>query len=88
MTSLFARLGTLTAFVNLSSSGLRFLPRALFRKTAQRRPPSAVVGVCALLLGAVCAPARAQTNWMQESQAGRPFERDSHAMAYDPRTVT
>jgi hypothetical protein len=84
MTSLFARLLTFSAVANPSPSCFSFLPRASISKKAKWLLTSAVLGVQAMLVvGAVCVPAHAQLNWVQESQAGKPLERDAHAMAYD-----
>jgi hypothetical protein len=57
-------------------------------KGSGRRLPTAVAGVCALLLlGAVCVPAHAQPNWFQESPAAGPPARDYAALAYDAAQV-
>ena len=82
MTTPPARLLTLVSFGNLSSTSTA-------STTASERPEprlrSAIAAACALLLllGAVCVPAHAQPNWVQESPSASPPARDYAALAYD-----
>jgi hypothetical protein len=80
MTTLSARIPT-NSFANRSCSSTA----SSASKGSWRRLPSAVAGVCALLLllGAECIPAHAQPNWVQESPSASPPARDYAALAYD-----
>jgi hypothetical protein len=77
MTSLL----TLVSFGNLSSTPTA--STAASERPEPRLRCAIAAGALLLLLGAVCVPAHAQSNWVQESPATSPPARDYAALAYD-----